>query len=156
MLGSILQADSSATVASGKASRPGDGSSGPDRALHALAVDDGGSRACLAFTLLAARGIIRMVNAVKRAVIAFIAPQVEIIVYLAPRRQVLRPCRPRVVRAIPATYPCDRDGETQFLPLLGHCMVSLRKDVSAGKPCQECRHNQQLSLTPILNGALRR
>ena len=39
-------------------------------ALHALAVDDSGGRACLAFTLLAARGVKRVVDAVERAVIA--------------------------------------------------------------------------------------
>ena len=66
-------------------------------------VDNSGGRACLAFTLLAARSVKRVVDAVERAVVA---PQVEIIVHRAPRRQVLGKRTPLATREL-----CGRLGD---------------------------------------------
>src|SRR5271154_2593601 len=65
-------------------------------AFYALAVDDGGGRAGVAFALLATLDIKRVVDAIERAVVT---PQVEIIVHRAPRRQVLGQRAPLATRA---------------------------------------------------------
>ena len=66
------------------------------RALDALAIDDGGSGTGFAFALLAALHIKRVMDAIECAVVA---PQVEIIVHRATRRQVFRNRPPLASRA---------------------------------------------------------
>src|ERR1035441_10499150 len=65
-------------------------------AYHALAVDDGGGRACLATVMLPALHIKHMMDAIERAVVA---PQVEIIMHRATWRQVFRDRPPLASRA---------------------------------------------------------
>src|SRR4029450_13848717 len=65
-------------------------------AFHALAIDDGSSRARFAFGLLAARDIERMVDAIGSAVAT---PQYKIVMYRALRRKVLGQGAPLTTRA---------------------------------------------------------
>ena len=66
------------------------------RALHALAVDDGGGRTGFPFALLAALHVERVMHAIERAVLT---PQIKIVEKRAPWRQIFRDRSPLASRA---------------------------------------------------------